>query len=1012
MASTSSIILLNTQSCNPSAQSTARWKIPYLRNKLQEISKSRVIPFIALTETWLKSYISDAQIDIEHYNVTRCDRDARRGGGVMLYTHESIPITDVQTFDDKVSQVLICRFDTIKMIVSVIYRPPDSPRSGFQTCMDLISDYIDGKDDYESCIVGDFNLPDVDWSSSTVLPSSTPLNRIASELTLQFMEDHLHSQFILEPTRGDNTLDLLLSNSTNLVSHVSVSDTPLSDHRLIEIYISHNPCQPLEPNPPDFLSSSFRSLDFSKANFEDLNSTLLEINWQELWDICNVPDDFSELLPMVLLQVCEAKCPRKMPPSKKQCHSLRALSRKKRRIRKQLDKALANPLSPTAQVKSLETKLSLTYADIKDDINKNLAFKETQAVNKIRENSKYFFSYAKKFSKQKHSIPMLFDENNSICSTPEGIANILQRQFCKVFSDPNKTDHDSALFDPPTIAHPSDDDQLRFSVEDIILAIDDIKPTAAAGPDEVPIQLLQGCKHALATPIFMIWSHSIDTGTVPQCYKLSHIAPQYKKGSKATASNYRPISLTSHIVKIYERILRKKMVNHLERNDLLCQNQHGFRSGKSCLTQLLHHLDDVINSLISGNDVDAIYLDYAKAFDKVDHQLLLKKLHRYGFSNKIVRWIESFLSNRYQKVVIDGKFSFLALILSGVPQGTVLGPILFLIFINDITQCVVTSTIRCFADDTRVCKSVASCQDVSDLQDDLKHIIAWSDRNNMMLHEDKFEYICHQANRSNLLLQLPFTSTFFQYHTPTGICLQPANNVRDLGVYISDDLSWTSHIDTICKKARQMAAWVFSVFSTRRTDIQMILYKSLVRCHLEYCSPLWNPSKISDIQNLESIQRAFTSKIAGLKDLHYWERLERLSLMSLQRRRERYITIHMWKIRHGLTSNDLQITFVDNDRHGTIARVPPLKKYCKMRHRSLHENSFAIMGPRIWNCIPNHVRKWDSLDLFKKHLTTFMLKVPDKPPIRGYSSPNPNSILDWRNEKEVSRTTFSGGWDI
>ena len=206
---------------------------------------------------------------------------------------------------------------------------------------------------------------------------------------------------------------------------------------------------------------------------------------------------------------------------------------------------------------------------------------------------------------------------------------------------------------------------------------------------------------------------------------------------------------------------------------------------------------------------------------------------------------------------MDGRVSFIALILSGVPQGTVLGPILLLIFINDITTCVLTSTIRCFANDTRVCKAVSSCQDFADLQKDLENIITWSDYNNMMLHEDKFEYICHQANRSNLLLQLPFTSTYFEYHTLGGITLHPANNIRDLGVYISDDLSWTLHIATM---------------------ILMILYKSLVRCHLEYCSPLWNTSKIADIQNLESIQRTFTSKIAGLKDLHYWERLKKLSL--------------------------------------------------------------------------------------------------------------------------------------
>ena len=161
------------------------------------------------------------------------------------------------------------------------------------------------------------------------------------------------------------------------------------------------------------------------------------------------------------------------------------------------------------------------------------------------------------------------------------------------------------------------------------------------------------------------------TGTVPKFYKTSHIAPLHKKGSRAIAANYIRVSLTSHVIKIYERVLRKQMVAHLEENNLLNSKQHGFRSGKSCLTQLLHHFDDIIESLSNGDDMDAIYLDYAKAFDKVDHQLLLSKLqlHVYGFHSKIIRWIESFLTNRSQQVIVDGHMSITAPIISGVPQG-------------------------------------------------------------------------------------------------------------------------------------------------------------------------------------------------------------------------------------------------------------------------------------------------------------------------------------------------------
>ena len=165
-------------------------------------------------------------------------------------------------------------------------------------------------------------------------------------------------------------------------------------------------------------------------------------------------------------------------------------------------------------------------------------------------------------------------------------------------------------------------------------AIDDIKPSAAAG--KVPVSLLKNCKHLLAEPIHLIWSNYLTTSMVPDCYKTSLIAPIYKKGSRSIASNYRPVSLTSHIIKIYERVLRKQMIRHLDNNDLLCDNQHGFRAGRSCLTQLLHHFDDILETLGNDTDSHAIYLDFAKAFDKVDHKLLLKKLEIYGFHPKVV----------------------------------------------------------------------------------------------------------------------------------------------------------------------------------------------------------------------------------------------------------------------------------------------------------------------------------------------------------------------------------------
>ena len=197
----------------------------------------------------------------------------------------------------------------------------------------------------------------------------------------------------------------------------------------------------------------------------------------------------------------------------------------------------------------------------------------------------------------------------------------------------------------------------------------------------------------------LIWQESIQRGYIAKQYKQQIITPVHKKSSKADPANYRPIALTSHIIKIFERIIRDQLVTYLEKHNLLCRCQHGFRKGRSCLTQLLLHIDIVLNNLLKNKDTDVIYLDYAKAFDKVDHQLLLQKLHAYGVRGKLLTWLNCYLANRQQTVVINGKHSYPANVISGVPQGTVLGPVLFILYLNDLQCCIKHSVISSFADD-------------------------------------------------------------------------------------------------------------------------------------------------------------------------------------------------------------------------------------------------------------------------------------------------------------------------
>ena len=246
-------------------------------------TQSHAERFIALTETW---YITDSQIELKHYNVHRCDRNSRIGGGVLLYNHESIPITEFDKFDNQTCQMLICKWETSRMIICILYRPPEAPLTSFKPVLETISSYISGHDNYDLCLLGDFNFPCIDWNTLSIIPGATSL-------------------YILEPTRKDNILDLCLSNSPNLISHVSTCDTAMSDHRIADIMLSYNPCNPSTPSPPDFNDLSFRCFDFNRTDFDSLNANLESINWKQMCELC-LPEEFPELMTLVLLQFAKS----------------------------------------------------------------------------------------------------------------------------------------------------------------------------------------------------------------------------------------------------------------------------------------------------------------------------------------------------------------------------------------------------------------------------------------------------------------------------------------------------------------------------------------------------------------------------------------------------------------------------------------------------------------------------------------------------------------------------------
>ena len=907
-----------------------------------------------------------------------------------------MPTTEVKTYKDSYCQAIACTCETSKTIITLVYRPPNAETRSTKNMFEFLNEYIseiNKGDEYDVLSLGDFNLPNISWPTTSLVPGYPSTTNDAADALMCFMNDHFLNQHVEAPTRQSNVLDLCLTNNDTMIMDISVHDTALSDHRIVEILLADHPAYAPITTPKDFEDNSFRCLNLPKADWTKVKKKLRAVDWDMLYSMCETEEEFPELFRLTLLQICLLEIPKK-PDVKKDykpsgSRACRVLGRKKRKLQTRLKATQANPRCRAAADK-IKTQLILIQVDMRDAINGEIDLNERNAVKKMKDNPKYFYTYAKQFLKRKPEIKLLMDENLRPIFEKKGIADVFQIQYTSVQSDPHDPKKKDPSFPTASPVEPMTDKDLEFTEADIIKAIDEIKAHAASGPDEIPIQVLKNCKDILAEPIYLIWKHSLKNGTVPACYKESIVTPIHKKGSKVEAKNYRPVSLTSHIIKIFERVLREKIVHYLETNGLICNIQHGFRKGHSCLSELLDHIDDIMTGLTDSKDTDVIYLDYAKAFDKVDHDLLLKKLRKYGIHEKVIDWIQSFLSDRTQTVVINGVHSFIAIIISGVPQGTVLGPILFIIFINDIGGCVKHSIVRCFADDTRLSGRIDIAEDCTHIQEDLLAITTWSEENNMVLHEDKFEYLSHKC-RKTLLDHLPFATEYSQYDTKSGVTIYPSDQVRDLGVIVSSDLSWDNHINSMLQKAKMMSAWVLNVFKCRDSCTMLTLYKSLIRSLLEYCCPLWHPTTIGLTQKIEALQRSFTRKISGCQDMNYWERLSHLKLMSLQRRRERYIIITMWKILNNRHPNNMNIQFNEPNRSGITAKLPRLSnpKMCNARHQTMFDSSFKMQGPKLWNLIPAKITLISDLEEFKIGLyDNFLSKKPDRPPVRGYTCAN------------------------
>ena len=385
---------------------------------------------------------------------------------------------------------------------------------------------------------------------------------------------------------------------------------------------------------------------------------------------------------------------------------------------------------------------------------------------------------------------------------------------------------------------------IEVTVPGVEKLLRDLNPHKAAGPDQISPAILKNLSHQIAPILQNIFNKSLATGELPEIWKQANVSPIYKKGPRSDPANYRPISLTCICCKILEHIIASNVMKFFNSNNLLYDLQHGFREKRSCQSQLLMLVEDLHRAINAKQQTDLILLDFSKAFDKVNHEKLLLKLFNYGVRGHTLNWIRGFLNNRGQSVVINGVKSNNVPVCSGVPQGSVLGPILFLIYINDLPVGLKSKT-RLFADDTAVYLSFTTQKSSAILQRDLDMLQEWERAWDMHFNPSKCQVIHITKRRTPL-------NTSYTLHNTT---LEAVTSAKYLGVTISDDLSWHKHINSMTQKANKTLGFLRRNLKVTSENLKSTAYKTLVRPQLEYCSPIWSPHTTTCISQIEMVQR-------------------------------------------------------------------------------------------------------------------------------------------------------------
>ena len=897
-------------------------------NAVKALAISSNPDVILITETWLTESVRSEQISIPGYQTFRCDRSSRRGGGCLAYTKVSLfaELFHHPTLD-RINDSIWLSIPALnqELIIGCIYIPPNRILRDLQLLIDSFNLLADLPASFK-LIAGDFNLPQIDWASLTAPPS---LQQLLSCIHLGNWVQNVQS-----PTRGSNILDLIFTLLIPDASTNVLNLFPGSDHKIIS-------CKFSIPRSTQAPSSSPRS--FHLVPWELLPNFIRSLHWDDFFlslDPQTVTNSFYDNIMHCLLTLC----PSISNPQHNVASPLSLAQRKLLKLQRSFFKS--RDITILLRFEQLSHKIqSLTDAKLRRD--ELLALRHADKVGRL--------SRLLKIRNPRPSYISQIKYNGTLLNSPLEISEV----FSDIFSSSLVSD---PLFSPPIDLPPTlvTLGNIDFHLKDIQRLTSSLKLSFRSGPDGLPPAFFRLGGSDIPLLLLNLFNISLKHSIFPSQWKTSVIVPLHKRGPRNDPQNYRPINHTPIISRIMERIVKDQLSIFLLSNNLLNQNQHGFLKNRSCTTCQFDFLNQVTYAADNGKALIVIFLDMTKAFDRVPHARLLTKLQTFGISNPLLAWFSSYLSTRFQVVSIGDHLSKPKPVTSGVVQGSVLGPLLFLLYINDIFPAIRYGVPFLFADDIKIIyefhpNSLHST--LSNISQDLDSLNSWCQTWRMEFSASKsslLTYRCQVPSGSLLLNGTPISNSV---------------SVRDLGLHYSCTFNFSEQASYQIAKAKRTIAFIHK--SLLFLDSKLIVYKSHVRPLLEYCPIVYSSMCKSTRVSIESVQRSFTKQLLGYSNiLTYKQRCETLKLDPLWIRRIKLNLGFLHSLVYHPSFSPLQLNFAPQSAYPLRHRVCSLPvPRCRLAIRS---NFFLNVYIGLWNKLPLTVRSCSPPNSFKHALNNFL----------------------------------------